>query len=228
MENMREMMVWLSNKNNIEYEEIGNYSIYASLVNNRTMFLSLKNNMTGKVFESNVDLSTIKSTKNIEKDKNLKLKQYNIKPGRMIYENKCNLSFFNNNDKYSLIRNILLDIMPNNNAFLFSDNGMCETDISSEYYNTEFPDNLYNFNIKESKNNLVITFMYSYIYFFTVEKNNKTDNIFSHNYYASLETVITEKFTITLIKTNDTKVDKFKKIKNNNYFVNDFDLSNYV
>jgi hypothetical protein len=209
---------WLSDKSPLTNENIGDYSISLNLVNNKIMKITIENN-NNDFYSANIDLSTIKSTKNTDKIKYQKLKSSKIKTNGVISEFKPNLSYLSNQQKYSLIRNILTDNKPHcclPILFFFDTNINYIDDDTIDH----LPNNLYNYSIKkDKKNNIIITFNYSYIYSFIVE-DLKPKYDFQNN--VMLKVAVNEIFTLNLIK------EKRKQTINNNNCLDMWNNSNPI
>jgi hypothetical protein len=169
------------------------------------MKISIKNNDNYVTYSTNVNLSTIKSTKKIEKERNQKIRFSGIKViNSIVDEVKPNLSYLSNKQKYALIRNIFSDNNPekyirgsstNSYIFLYYEH----ENVRYDDYETYYPiiDNIYNYTIKNEKNKIIITFFYSYVYSFIVRKQ-KYKEYESENIMYRIP--ITENFSITLNK----------------------------
>lgn len=189
------MEQWLSNTSDFNNYDIGDYYVSGKLKKNKIMFLQFRDKLNDKVFETEINLTSIKSKKNIIKKKNQIIKQSNIQAGKIIFEKKYNLSSFRNDKKYALIKNILFDKLPYDIDYLFDCYNLYKN-YDYEVFNPDIdciPDNLFNYHIKEDKDKITILFEYSYRYTFIIEKLN--DN---NKSLVKFETIITENFPIII------------------------------
>jgi hypothetical protein len=187
---------WLSDVSDFENYDIGDYYVTGKLIKKKLMLLRFRNKYNKKVFETEINLTKIKSKKSTTREKNYKIKQSKIKAGKTVFEKKYNISSLTNDKKYALIKNILFDRIPYDVDFLFDCFNLYK-DYDYEIFNfseNNVPDNLFNYFIKEDKDEITIMFEYSYKYTFIVE------NLYEENKKSLLkfETIVTENFPITI------------------------------